>query len=322
LGITPLRIEREDSVKKAGPGKKNADIRGAMKKRRLFFPLLPLLFFCLTCKSAPSSGETPVSDLRFDRIEAESVNRVVLYYRLRIDNPRLLPLGLKIAGWKAAVDGLEYNRNHAVLTADAVSAGEILIEVPAGGFTEKTLRLDLDLEAYRDTPAAFGDGGDYRVELLLDLAYLYGKGEALTGETAVLTLFPRIREPEFTITGIAILQAELINTRFRVNLRIDNPNAFPVHLSSFGYELYGAGRFWADGKETEALYIPARSSAETRLFLLMNFINMKRDLLDEVIAMRKVPYRFSGEALIETGVFWLPEFRMRFDRQGRSEVLK
>jgi LEA14-like dessication related protein len=292
-----------------------------MKKGRLFFLLFPFLLFCLTCKSAPPSGETPVSDLRFDHIEAESVNRVVLYYRLRTSNPRPLPLGLKIAGWKTAVDGLEYNRNHVALAVDAVSAGEILIEVPAGGFIEKTLRLDLDLEAYRDTPAAFG-GGDYRVELLLDLVYQYDKREVLTGKTAVLTLFPRIREPEFTITGIAILQAELINTRFRVNLRIDNPNAFPVHLSSFGYELYGAGRFWADGKETETLYIPARGSAETRLFLLMNFINMKRDLLDEVIAMRKVPYRFSGEALIETGVFWLPEFRMRFDRQGRSDVLK
>jgi LEA14-like dessication related protein len=293
-----------------------------MKKRRLFFPLFPFLFFCLTCKSAPPPGETPVSDLYFDHIEAESIGRVVLYYRLRTGNPRSLPLSLKIGGWKAVVDGLEYDRNDAPVTVDAVPAGETLIEVPPGGSAEKMIRMDLNLEAYRNVPAAFGDGGDYRVELLLDLVYRYGQRETSAGETSALALFPRIREPEFTITEIAILQAELINTRFRVNLRIDNPNAFPVHLSSFGYELYGAGRFWADGRETEALYIPPRGSAETRLFLLMNFINMKRDLLDQVIAMRKIPYRFSGEALIETGVFWLPEFRMRFDRQGRSDVLK
>ncbi|MDR2158742.1 MAG: LEA type 2 family protein, partial [Treponema sp.] len=114
----------------------------------------------------------------------------------------------------------------------------------------------------------------------------------------------------------------LVNTRFRVTVRIDNPNGFPVNLSSFEYELYGAGRFWADGKETDALHIPARDSAEVKLFLLMNFINMKRELLDEVIAMRQVRYRFSGEALVETGVSWLPEFRMRFDRQGHSNVFK
>jgi LEA14-like dessication related protein len=97
---------------------------------------------------------------------------------------------------------------------------------------------------------------------------------------------------------------------------------FPVELSSFGYELYGDGRFWADGKEKDILYIPAKGTEETNLFLLMNFINMKRNLLDEIIAMRLVRYRFTGEAMVGTGVSWLPEFRMRFDRSGRSEVFK
>ncbi|MDR2186314.1 MAG: LEA type 2 family protein [Treponema sp.] len=292
-----------------------------MRKRRLFFLLFPILFFCLTCKSAPPLEETPASDLSFDHIEAENLSRVVLYYRLRTGNPRSLPLRLQVGGWKALVDGLEYGKKDAVLTADEISADEVLVEVPPGGFAEKTFRLDLNLGAYRDVPAA-GDSGGYRAELLLNLVYQYGKGKTLAGETSAQARFPRIRKPEFTITGIAILQAELINTRFRVNLRIDNPNVFPVNLSSFGYELYGAGRFWAEGRETEALRIPAGGSAETRLFLLMNFINMKRNLLDEVIAMRKVPYRFSGEALIETGVSWLPEFRMHFDHQGQSEVFK
>jgi LEA14-like dessication related protein len=118
------------------------------------------------------------------------------------------------------------------------------------------------------------------------------------------------------------MQAELINTRFRVSLRIDNPNFFPVALSSFGYELYGEGRFWADGEEQDVLYIPAKGSAETNLFLLMNFINMKRHLLDEVIAMQLVRYRFTGEVEVGTGVSWLPQFHMGFDRTGNSIVLK
>jgi hypothetical protein len=54
----------------------------------------------------------------------------------------------------------------------------------------------------------------------------------------------------------------------------------------------------------------------------MNFINMKRNLLDDIIAMRQVAYRFSGEAEVETGIEWLPSFQMAFERSGRSEVLK
>jgi LEA14-like dessication related protein len=294
-----------------------------MKKRR-FSPFFLLFLCCLTCKSPPPPPpeEAPVSGLRFDRIEAESIDRVVLYYRLWADNPRSAPLGLKIRDWKASVDDRAYGRDGANLIIEEISLAEAIIEVPPNGSVEKTLRLELDLGAYRDVSEVSGDPGDYQVELLLDLAYHYGRERAFTEETAIVTAFPRIREPEFTITAIAIMQAELINTRFRVNLRIDNPNVFPVDLSSFGYELYGAGRFWADGREEDVLHIPAQGSAETRLFLMMNFINMKRSLLDEVIALQQVRYRFTGEAEVGTGVSWLPRFHMGFDHTGNSAVYK
>jgi LEA14-like dessication related protein len=301
---------------------KAADIKRNMKKRRFVFLPGLLLLCCLTCKSPPPPPEErPAAELRFDRIEAEDISRAVLYYCLRADNPRPLPLRVKIGDWKALVDDRAYNRQDAALYIDGVPAEESPLEVPAGGSIEKTLRLDLNLGAYRDPPAA-GEADDYRADLLLNLAYQYGRGKPLAGEIRAAAVFPRIREPEFTITAIAILQAELINTRFRVNLRIDNPNIFPVDLSSFGYELYGAGRFWADGREEDVLHIPARGSAETRLFLIMNFINMKRSLLDEVIAMRQVRYRFTGEAEVGTGVSWLPRFRMGFDHTGNSAVYK
>jgi LEA14-like dessication related protein len=295
-----------------------------MKKRRLFFPLFfTLMFWCLTCKTPPPPPpeEQPSAELAFDHIEAEDINRVILYYRLRVYNPRPVSCRLKIGDWKAVVDGLESERQDAVLFVDNVSAGETPVEIPGGGFVEKKLKLNLDLRQLRNSvppPAP----GEYRADLLLNLVYQYGKENPLAGEISAAAVFPRIREPEFTITAIAILQAELINTRFRVSLRIDNPNMFPVYLSSFGYELYGAGRFWADGRKTDVLYIPAQGSAETRLFLMMNFINMKRSLLDEVIAMRQVRYRFTGEAEVDTGISWLPQFRMGFDHTGNSAVYK
>jgi LEA14-like dessication related protein len=128
----------------------------------------------------------------------------------------------------------------------------------------------------------------------------------------------RIQEPGFFISSIAILQAELINTRFRALLRIDNPNSFPLELSAFSYELYGAGRYWAEGKETASIEIPPEGCVEKDLFLTMNFINMKRETLDQVIALKTVRYRFSGDTTV--GAAGLPPFTMRFDQAGESPV--
>jgi hypothetical protein len=40
-----------------------------------------------------------------------------------------------------------------------------------------------------------------------------------------------------------------------------------------------------------------------------------------VIAGKQVDYRFSGEAVVNTGVAYLPNFRWKFNQAGRSAVI-
>ena len=131
-----------------------------------------------------------------------------------------------------------------------------------------------------------------------------------------------VKEPEFTITAITILQAELINTRLELSLKIDNPNVFPITLVSFRYELYGDGNLWTSGAEKDLAVVPAQSSSETSFEFDMNFIGMKRRLLDDIVAMRKVHYRIAGDMELGTALSEVSGFRMKFDYSGNSAVLK
>jgi LEA14-like dessication related protein len=127
-------------------------------------------------------------------------------------------------------------------------------------------------------------------------------------------------EPLFEIISIVILQADLVNTQFETVLKIDNPNGFPVELSTLKYELFGNGLFWADGIENDILRVPAKSSLETKFNFSMNFINMNRKLLDDIIAMRQVQYRFSGDALVRVNTPGAQIFTMDYNCTGLSEV--
>lgn len=129
-----------------------------------------------------------------------------------------------------------------------------------------------------------------------------------------------IWEPEFSIVSIAIIKADLINTQFEAVIKIDNHNEFALDLSLLNYELYGNGKFWADGKVKDILHIPALSSRETEFRFIMNFINMNRRLLDDVIAKRRVNYRFKGNAEVETGFSHVQPFTANFEQTGFSEV--
>lgn len=125
-------------------------------------------------------------------------------------------------------------------------------------------------------------------------------------------------QPEFEIVSIVIIQADLINTEFETTLKINNPNKFDLQLTSIKYELYGNGMFWAGGVAEENASIPAESSGETKFRFSMNFINMNRNLLDDVIAMRRVQYAFKGEAIVSNSR--LRSFPFKFDIKGLSDV--
>jgi len=129
-----------------------------------------------------------------------------------------------------------------------------------------------------------------------------------------------VQEPLFEIVSIIIIQADLINTQFETVLKISNPNNFALFLSSIKYQLYGNGLFWADGTGNDILQIPANSSSEAKFRFTMNFINMNRRLLDDIIAMRQVRYHFKGEAEVKPDVPNLPPFVMDFDCAGLSDV--
>lgn len=286
-------------------------------RRCVFFFLFSVLLLP-ACKTAPGTRDAPAATLTLERIRADRIDRVTLHYRLRGENPRSVPVNMEIRGWKLYLNGLD-PEIPATLTIDGNAAAGICLSAGAKSSAEAALELELDLAAL---PDSFVSVDEYLARIDVDLVWRRAGGESLSGVVSTETTFPRIREPVFTITSIAILQAELINTRFRVGLRIDNPNPFPVALSTLGYELYGDDRFWADGKEQSPLPVPAQGSAETNLSLTMNFTNMKRRLLDEITAMRPVRYRFTGEAEIGTGVSWLPSFRASFDHSGSSTVQK
>ena len=300
-------------------------------------------FFCIcalilaACKTAPpppappppEPEEMPFSALAFDRIEGSGIHQVVLYYHLETENPRSTSMVFELQNWKVKINGHEPEPQAAVLKRDGAVFSHTKWKVAPGETQQMEFELHLDLNELAASVKESGAGGYLRAndktfitELILEPSYRYGTAAPLMDSLTALAEFPRIQEPVFSIITIAIMQAELINTRFAVTLKIDNPNPFPVTLSSFKYELYGHDMFWADGSERNVFTIPAMNSSEKKLFLVMNFIDMKRDLLDEIIAMELVNYRFAGAAVVSTNISWLPQFSMKFDRSGFSEVFE
>lgn len=288
-----------------------------MKSGTASFLLIILIFSAIgigSCKTVKPANEIkPGPVLTFGNIEALGPETINVYFTLDLDNPGPRDAVVSIRDGALTVNGL--SADPAVFALDFQDK----VELPKGQRTSIPVLLTFRASEFDSIYHPQSD--EYDLILALPMVFQY-PSSAVEVAAEGNTVFPRIRKPDFKITQIKIMQAELINTRFKVHLEVNNPNPFPVDLASFTYELYGDNRFWADGVEKHVLHIPARDKAEIDIFLLMNFTNMRRNVLDQIIALTQVRYRFKGEARVDTGIPYLPHFTMKFEREGHSEVIR
>jgi len=275
----------------------------------------------------PGSRSGPLVFLEFDRVEASSPDLLDLYFTMTVENTWNSPTAFSLESYRVLVDGYE-------LQGTPVTGTSLLFSespdsnVQLDPLSRETIpvRLQVNLkqvkyiEEGRRIPP--GQSPDLVVELAVHIGFTFNNKKKSSASATALAEFIRIREPVFTIDSIVIMQAELINTRLKVCITINNPNPFPVELAAFSYELYGGGRFWADGTERNVLSVPSSGHAEKELFLVMNFIDMRRDLLDRVIAMDRVLYRFAGAVQVTTEVNYLPLYTQQFNLEGESPVIR
>jgi hypothetical protein len=205
-------------------------------------------------------------------------------------------------GWTFSIDG-------AVLEEGSVLGGG---PIGPGGMESREVLLDAAIPEAASGYATFSvSASAARAESRRSAPRLFGRGfPPLPGDQGAPLLGALHQDQE----------GRAHHTKFEVVLRAENPNAVPLRLNRIEYELFGERRLWTDGIVAETIPVPAGGMVDKKLTLQMNFINMKRDLLDQVIKLQVVDYRFKGIAGIGTDLPEYPSFSVPYDLQGRTSV--
>lgn len=69
--------------------------------------------------------------------------------------------------------------------------------------------------------------------------------------------FTRIQPPSVSIAGIELIEAKVLEQRYRLQLRIQNPNGQALPISGMRYRLFLNGIEFAHGVSSQAVHIPA-----------------------------------------------------------------
>jgi LEA14-like dessication related protein len=107
---------------------------------------------------------------------------------------------------------------------------------------------------------------------------------------------PHVQHPNLSVVGVEVADAQLLEQRFRVRVRVQNPNdrALPVRGLSFTMEL--AGEDFGYGESANAFTVPPLGEAEFDTFVTTHLATTLFRILPRLKdSARPLEYRVVGK---------------------------
>jgi LEA14-like dessication related protein len=128
------------------------------------------------------------------------------------------------------------------------------------------------------------------------------------------SLAPKLETPTMSVLGVQMLSGDMFSQRFRIHVKIENPNDVEVPVRSIDYKLFLMDDRFGEGSSDGGFVLPARGEAEFDMLLTTNFVSALGRLVSRMggSKLENVEYEITGTLHLEKG--WLRS--IPFDHKG------
>lgn len=126
-------------------------------------------------------------------------------------------------------------------------------------------------------------------------------------------LVPHLERPTLSVVGVEVEDAQLTEQRFRVRIRVRNPNDRALPVNGLDFRMQLAGEELGYGGTTAAFTVPALGEAEFDTLVTTNLATTIFKILPRLKdASRPVDYRLVGKVSTSLGML----HSLPFDQTG------
>ena len=113
-----------------------------------------------------------------------------------------------------------------------------------------------------------------------------------------------LKAPTCELVGVQILSTDMFAQRFKVRLRVDNPNDIELPVTGLEFTVFMAGDRFAEGMGNEEFLLPAKGNAEFDMLVTTNFVSSFGRLLSRTSngKLEDVEYEIVGKIAVDKGV--------------------
>jgi len=122
--------------------------------------------------------------------------------------------------------------------------------------------------------------------------------------------------PKVNLAGLVPVGGTLFEQRFRVDLRVSNPNDFAIPLDGLSFDMALNGAHFATGLSNQSVTIPRLGSEVVEIEAVAGSVDLFRNLM--IVAQQgRLDYQIKGTALIGGVV----QDTVPFEREGRLSLI-
>jgi LEA14-like dessication related protein len=137
---------------------------------------------------------------------------------------------------------------------------------------------------------------------------------------ACATFGPKLETPTVSVVALQMTSGDMFSQRFRVRVKVQNPNDLEVPVESIEYTMFLMGDRFGKGTTDQPFVLPARGEAEFDMMLTTDFVSALGRLVSRMGGgkLENVEYEVNGKLHLDKGfVRTIP-----FDRKGLVNVAK
>lgn len=120
-------------------------------------------------------------------------------------------------------------------------------------------------------------------------------------------LLTQAEPPQVSLAGIQVIDVNLFEQRYRLRLRLQNPNDFPLPIEGMRYKLYFNEREFAHGVSRQSITLPEYDSRLLEVEVISDLgraLDQIRDL--GASTPEKLSYRLTGTVSVANRMSQLP----------------
>ena len=134
------------------------------------------------------------------------------------------------------------------------------------------------------------------------------------------TFVPKLETPNVELLSIQMMSTDMFAQKFRVRVRVDNPNDLELPIRGIDYQIFLMGDSFAEGNSMDRFVVPARGDAEFDMVITTNFVSSLGRLISRVGGgkLDDIDYELTGEVLLDRGMIR----KVPFNKHGKVNIAK